>query len=493
MSKKIVDSILISTSLVLLAMFVAACIPQIFSYQIAARELSHVVAIQSMRDGTFQAAGNFPENIYLYGPLKAYLIAFLPSWGGDVIMNRVFSLVCLLGACVFLGGAVRRLGRIAVGDISWSVTIFISLLYLFTVGKSFEMPNTLGLMISNAVLFFSLKDRHYNLLLLPILIAACFCTKQYFLHSLVYVAAAYVVLRPSRKSFIQLVAISLASAVLLALLFLLPQTCYALHHHLNMRVTHTKMHLLQGAWAYVQVIWPILVCIVPLLAVSTVRISRTWQGFRQFLFGRRCRLYFICLFVVYGSVMLRLGQHTGAPGEYYFQQIFSPLIFFFAAYLLRAPGKWSQFGATAAAVAAMAACVCSRGAVFHVPNELTEEAGVIAADFRNPDIKVRGSAFTSRIQYEIMGRVDENGHIQYLDTIYPSQGYEPDSCYGVAAAYKEKLRSDIVSGYWDVLYVDGVSYISAFSEEIEVAYREDRTIQVLTWPKSYTVTRYVRK
>lgn len=479
--------------MILLAMFVAACVPQLFSYQIAARELSHVTAIQSVRDGTFQAAGNFPENIYLYGPLKAYLLAVLPNWGVDVMANRVFSLVCLLGACAFLGGAVRRLGQVSGGAISWSVTAFVSLLYLYTANKSFEMPNSLGLMLSNAVLFFSLRERRCNLILLPVLIVACFCTKQYFLHALTYVAAAYVVLRPSRKSILQMLVIGTVSAALLALLFLLPQTCYALQHHLNMRSDHNKRHLLHGILVYAHIIWPILVCIVPLLVVSAVRIFKTWPGVRRFLFGNRYRLYFMCLFVVYGSVMLRLGQHTGAPGEYYFSQIFSPLIFMFAAYLLRMSGKWSQLGATAAAVSAIAACVCSCGSVFRAANTLSEEADIIVADFSNPDAKVRGSAFTARIQYDIMGRASENGHLQYLDTIYPPPGHEPAGYCATAAAYKEKLRSDILSGYWDVLYVDGVSYISAFSEEIEVAYRKDRTIQVLTWPKTYTVTRYVRK
>lgn len=478
-------------SAIILVLFASACISQLFSWQIAARELSHVIAIQSMRNGTFQDVGIiFPENIYLYGPLKAYLLSLLPDYGIDLIVNRGASAICLLGACGFLCGAMRRIGSIAGQTAPWHIIIFLASLYLYTANKSFEMPNSLGLMLSNAVLFFSLRERRYNLILIPLLITACFCTKQYYLHSLVYVAAALGILRFSRKGILQLVVICLASALCIALLFMLPQTCYALQHHLNMRSDHSMHHLLQGTIKYACLMWPILACTVPVFVAQSVQYIKRRHEQPGFLHMDKLWLYFFCLFAIYGAVMLRMGQHTGAPGEYYYRQIFSPILFLFSAYIVRDTSRLCQFSTVATAIVTVLVYLPKNHWGSLNPSTFPPEASIIFNDFRNSQIKVRGSALIARIQYETMGRVDENGHLQYLDTIYSPQRNGADSMLRSAVEeYKQKLKSDIASGYYDVLYVDPCSFIDFYKEEINEHYTEEREFKIQDFP----VIRYVKK
>lgn len=464
------------------------------------REMANITAILHLRNGTFNDVHCWPGNIYLYGCLQAWLLSFLPVEWNPILLNRLFSWLCLLAGDAVLVLSIRelllRMGR----RMSRSTGLLAASLYLlphlFQMPSTLGTPNYLGLLLANITLYCSIRVSKVNLLLLPLLLTGCFMTKQYFLYSGSYVFLGYYLLNKGKRPWWEFPFICVLAGLGIALCFLLDETCYALQHHLNMRGgILTRERFLRRYALYLCFISPLLWLLYKETLHCCRKAGSRWQDWKKLLQGiSRPVLFALSGFALSALLMVRMGQHIGAIGILYFPQLMgTPSILLFGVALGRLQRQRCIAFICSLMIAAMAGILIAH-ALRPSPWSARVEAFAELArqDFSNPDLCVRGSSLSSYIELPVRGRVDDNGLTCYLEFVYPRKG-----CFWLgeyrqrAVEVKDSFLAALRGRVYDVIYVDPFSYSPEGAEEL---IREGYEVS-LHWQfdPNVSVTRYIRR
>lgn len=430
------------------------------------REMANVTVIQSVREGTVQEVSALPENIYMYGLLQAVVLSWLPESVNLVLVNRLCSLLCLLLSSAVLTAAVCTALRLAGKQPLVPLTLLLlfigSLLpHLFDCPSALGTPNYSGLLFSNLVLLCALRPSRVNVLLFPLLVTACMATKSYYLFSLVYIACSYLFLRKPPYRWAEALFVALVVGMVGWWYYSLPQSQYALIHHMLQR-GDTDICRLPGRMAcYLITVFSVLVLTVRGMRKYVCSLRR-WNMPRMIkvLDGETPAVasFVGCVAVAAVVVVFRMGQHTGAFGILYFAQLLTPPLIAAAAYVLSVhPPRRTEICLSLAAVSVVCLLIAvgkTRKSYGHL---LVQEA-VVEQDFLRPWVNVRGSVLTSPVEWRIFHRATDNGLTEYADLIY-----RPDSSSAVrrtCEAYREKVAADIRHQAYDVIYTDLISYLN---------------------------------
>lgn len=430
------------------------------------REMANVTVIQSLREETVQEVASLPENIYMYGLLQAVVLSWLPESVNWVLANRFCSLLCLLLSSAVLATAVSSLVRLAgkkpLAPLTMLILFIGSLLpHLFDCPSALGTPNYSGLLFSNLVLLCALRPSRANVLLFPLSVAACMATKSYYLFSLVYIACSYLFLRKTPYRWLEALVVALAVGMVGWWYYSLPQSQYALVHHLLQRAD-TDIGRLPGR----TVCYLITIFSIPVLMV---RGGWKWvcalrrQGVPRMIkaFGGETPAvapFVGCVAVAAVVVVFRMGQHTGAFGILYFAQLLTPPLIVAAAYGLSVrPPRRAEVCLSLAAVAAVCMLIAV-GKARKSYGHLLVQTAAVEQDFLRQGANVRGSVLTSPVEWKLFHHVTDNGLLEYADLIY-----SPDSSSAVrhtCEAYREKVAANIRQQAYDVIYTDLISYLN---------------------------------
>lgn len=464
------------------------------------REMANITAILHIRNGTFNDVHCWPGNIYLYGCLQAWLLSFLPAEWNPILLNRLFTWLCLLASDAVLVLSIKELLQRMGRRMSRVTELLAASLYLlphlFQMPSTLGTPNYLGLLLANITLYCSIRVSKANLFLLPLLLTGCFMTKQYFLYSGSYVLLGYYLLHKGIRPWWEFAVICLLSGIGIALCFLLDETCYALHHHLNMRSGYLPRGKFLRRYAlYLCFISPLLWVLYKEILLCCWKAGNRWQDWKKLLQGiSRPVLFALSGFVLSALLMVRMGQHCGAIGIMYFPQLMgTPSILLLGVVLGRRQHQRSIAFICSLLITAMTGTLI---ALALRPSPYSARVADFAAaaqqDFSNPTLCVRGSALSSYIELPLRGRVDDNGQTCYLETVYPHTG---NFWLGEYRQRAEEMKGNFLAALrgrvYDVMYVDSFSYSPEGANELILeGYEISRHWQ---FDPNIGVTRYIRR
>lgn len=475
------------------------------------REMANIVAIQSVRDGSMFQIESYPDTIYMYGLLQAWILSHLPPAIDLLLANRFFALGCLLLSSAVLILAIKTGLKQAGKPMPrlLALLLFVASLapHFRDIPQTLGTPNYLGLLCSNLVLLLCLKKSLANLVLLPLLVTAAFLTKQYFLFSYCYIVLAYAFLYTGRSKWPGLALITLLIAVGLWLCFEIPQTRYAFQHHLNMRECKSVSVMFYKYKNFTILTLPAFWLLYRSLMKRSVRDFRchtSQEGQMQLMLtfqppyigngsvARRLILFSLAITMAAALVMMRMGQHTGAISIIYYAQLLTaPLMFLTGLAAAMSPlSKW-DYGIAGI----LAGLLCLELSVQDIrQRHLTyeEEAEIVRKDLEDPNLVVRGCALTSYMQREMHMPINDNGLHQYLEMTYPSNA-EPGAfaCQTRALEYKERLADDIEKQRFDVIYTDEYSYLCPQNiPELDQFYRNTGKIKIM---RHRSAERWIRR
>lgn len=442
---------------------------------IECREMTNVVVIQSIREGTVQDVTALPENIYLYGLLQGWFLSWLPESVNLVTANRFCSLLCLLLSSIVLSAAICAAVHLAqkkpLPPLTLLILFICSLLpHLYDMPMSLGTPNYSGLLFSNLVLLCALRPSRSNAILFPLLITACMATKSYYLFSLVYVVCSYLFIR--KDSYRWAEALFVAVTVILGgwWHFSSEQSQYALIHHLAQRTgAGTDIYRLFRV-GY----WLITVSGVLVLTLSSMRGMR-WREVKQGVAatlgqavkymvksvgGKKIAVvpFVVCTAIAATVVIFRMGQHRGMAGILYFAQLLTPPLIIAASYILSVyPARRATYSIALFAVMVTNLLIIV-GRTDRLCRHLQIPADAVAQDFLRHRGKVRGSGLTGPTEWSLFRRVTDNGQLKYSDTIYWSDKASP--IRRANEAYKKRVADAIRQQTYDVIYTDPISYLN---------------------------------
>lgn len=441
------------------------------------REFANVVAVQTIRDGLLNVPEMVPQHLYLYGTLQPWLLSLLPETWNLVVTVRLFSFVSLLlSAVVFLLSVNALLVQTNRYPLSRLLTVFAGMSFLLPhmcdIPSTLSNPCHVGLMLSMLTLFFSIRRTVFNIVLLPACVVGCFMTKSYFLFSLVYVWCAYFFLYTGKRKWGELLLVMLLTALGVGLCFLSFQTQYSFIHHFNMRGGKDALRMLKRLAVYFGlisgIIW-LFAC-----ALLRMRSSRkngeslfcpcclSFRTLRECLCGHRrsVTLFLSAVTLAATIVILRMGQHTGALGIVYDAQLFSPAVLLAVTYGVSVMG-FQKIDASVGFLLVAATCVgLFFGRIISVQDCMSIDYELVVRDFSTPGMKVRGSAVTSPVEWQLFRRVCDNGQLEYLETVYSSDDDSPSSLKSIVNEYKARLEKEISDRSYDVIYTDMASYLT---------------------------------
>lgn len=484
-------SILFYISCILFGLFVFRQFSYSINYlYVEIREMANITAIINCRNGLFSYEG-FPGNIYLYGFLQPKLLSFLPDSCNLIIANRCFNWFCLLASCFVIVAITFHLPRHTGGNLTKKDLFILSVIYLFPHLLECPLvlgtPNFLGLLISNLIFLCALSPKVRYSVFIPILLAAAYLTKQYYLYAAIYPLAAIVLHSKDKKSFARRILfageILMASAFLIYLSFHSEQTYYSFLHHLVARsstfgyFSTAKRHII------------FFVCYVPLptllIAYYVYRKLKSRNlgkpfSIQNLTISQRYGIFLgIVLFFVF-SCLLRLGAHGGALGLLYFSQLAGPVVTVIAGIFLAKYQK--QFALKLILISVLV--VQLSFATFHTisANAFNEDS----IRYLQQHIKGRnvlGCALTSYIEFMESGRPTDNGQLVYAHTITPkndNNGHTLKKQQAQYEAYLKKVTSEISQKKYDYIYTDQ-DYYSLFSGKkftdiIQKSYQPNKTI-----------------
>lgn len=465
------------------------------------RETAELLLIQNIQQGNLQSPAYFPDNLYLYGILKAAILAFIPFGPHTIILNRAFSVLCLMAACGVMWGSIYHITKSRQKTLHWVIIFFILTIYFSTFTQHTYKPDALGFLLSNIILYLSLKNKTINIIFFPILLVGTYMTKQYFLHSFVYVISGYIILNTQKHRFSQALFVCFATAIGIGLLFLLPQTRYAFHHHLTMRSNAEFKYMIRGWFVYIWHMMPIFILLIPPFIIRLKNLQNSnktlFASIYRKLSNNRILTYIITNLILHSIIMMRIAQHTGAPQIQYFSHIYSSIFLLFAAYIISEEAINTSSIVTVSVF--LTSSILKNRMDFSLPKKpLTEEYLQLAEEFAQKGDKVRGCASTAWIELRSRGRVDDNGQLYYLPTVYPDNGgFGLTPFKEKAEEYKNSLIDKIKNKEYEVVYVDRPAPCYSFISRkdilpiLEANYTKEREIRIT--PSSEPISRYVRK
>lgn len=445
---------------------------------IEARELANVTAILQLRDHSFNTLEAYPQNIYLYGTLQAWLLSWLPGWN-DVMLNRLCSFACMLCSAVPLLLAASRLAHLAElrmdqGVLSLFAGCYI-LPFLIEIPFSLGTPNFMGLLLANSILWLALQRFRGRHALAGLLLVGCFLTKQYFLLAALYVILYNLLLCPWKKAVCN---ITLTGAVALggcALCFLSDQVYYSFVHHI-VDADCAKKRALRKFGMYAMYVLPM---VLPAAMMAGGTMVRWWRkGWRAAVDTVRTSLrtrVFLCAAVsvlAVSLVLVKVGGHSGALGQLYFTQLLTPPLLLLCFLL--------QLRRNTAAGRVWIALLLAGCTAWHALQSQQEEREAIqtqraamamyAGDLES-GASVRGCCTTAFYHAANGLPITENGQQQYVDTIWqPDKGVDWAKqrllpYLGKNRLVEEELVEGIRAGSWQVIYTDSCTYMPASAQK----------------------------
>jgi len=466
------------------------------------REMSNIIAIQSIRDGSMFQPESYPDTIYLYGILQAWILSHLSPTIDLLFANRFFALGCLLLSSAVLILAIKTGLKLAGRSLSWPLAL---LLFIASLAPHFKdmpltlgTPNYLGLLCSNLVLLLCLKKRLSNLMLLPLLVTAAFMTKQYFLFSYCYIVLAYAYLYEGRVKWLGLALITLLIAAGLRMCFEISQTQYAFQHHLNMRGCKSLSAMVNKFCVFaimtLPALWLLFRCLLK-RGVQDCCCQTTREGraqltltFHPLFSEKRGVATQLIIFGLAGTlaatlVMLRMGQHTGAISIIYYAQLLTAP-FLFLTGLAAGMSHLSRRDYGIAGLLAGLLCLgLSAHDIRNYQRHIAYKAGaeIVRKDLADPGLVVRGCTLTSYMQRDMRLPINDNGQCQYMETTYPrNAGSGTPVCQARALEYKAQLADDIRKQRFDVIYTDEYSYLNSKNiPDLEKYYKSTGMIQIM--------------
>lgn len=439
------------------------------------REMANVTVIQSIRESQVNNITALPENIYLYGLLQGTLLSWLPECLNPVLTNRFLALLCLMLSGGVLLCAVNRAlalgGKAPLRPFSAFIVYAGALLpHLFDLPSSLGTPNYTGLLLNNLILLFALHPRKLNIILFTLLAMGCFMTKAYYLFSLVYIAASYLFLVRGKRKWAEAVAGGLLLCCGTGLILCGEQARYMLIHHLLQgAASKDATRLIDRSACYLLtesgLLWLMLFfCKAKAGAIRHQLRACCFRGFIKkaaaYIKGERIS---VILFILSANaaaltVMVRMGQHTGAFGILYYAQLLTPPLVLLCGYAIgcRPPQPKEYCGAFLLTIMSCVLIIFGKAAKSY--GHLCIDTAPVIQDFSDKTLHVRGSVLTAPVEWELCRNVTDNGLLEYAELIYRSQ--EKSDIRTVVESYKKQLVHDIEQTRYDVIYTDLISYLN---------------------------------
>lgn len=439
---------------------------------IEARELANVTAIRQLRDHSFNSLDTYPENIYLYGALQAWLLSWLPEWN-DILTNRLYALSCMLCSVVPLLSAAKRLAHMAKLRLEREVTALFAGCYFlpFLIELPFTLgtPNFMGLLLANCILWLGLQRFRGRHVLAGLLLVGCFLTKQYFILAALYVVLYNFLRCPWKKAVWNII---LTGAVALGgctLCFLSDQVYYSFVHHI-VDENCAKKRAVRKFGIYALYVLPmVLPAAIVVGEIMCCQWRAGWRSITAALRQSRRARVFLCLTVnvlAVSLVLVKIGGHGGALGQLYFTQLLTPPLLLLCFLLLLLCNSISGRVGTAL----LLGCCTVWHAVLSQHDECTAiqtqraALSMYAADLKS-GTSVRGSCMTAFYDASVGLPITENGQQQYMDTLWqPGKGVDWARQRLLPYLGKNRmalmeLLNGIRSGRWRVVYTDACTYM----------------------------------
>ena len=468
------------------------------------REMANIIAIESLRNSVLNNLDFYPQNIYLYGHLQAWLLSFLPDDFNLLYANRICSIVALL-LSVYPLLLIIRIFQPKVEGIVLSLVIFA---YLYPHVVDFPLtlgtPNYLGLFFSNLILYFCIKQSRARFITIPVCLICCFLTKQYHLFSFCYPLCALLFYKREKFSLLNFFAIILLTGIGIYICMTHIQTQYSIQHHLLVRGGTSKRMMVDKYLSYMikmtPILWLVFIAFLRQHLNVRPRIERSTGSFEfniNFLRAQR-RPFPLSNFIFYLSilccslvVMIRMGQHQGAIGDMYYAQLLTPSLVVFSLFYSSSIGI-RRSDIVIACILFVFIMVKPLWYELNKDYSYSRDSNIVMNDLKNHHLKVRGSALTSYMQKDLNIEIDDNGQTQYTEMTYPKSGEgERSMLQHKAMQYRLQLVEKIEKQYYDVIYTDFPSYLQPANFPI-LARKYDCDCEIMI-SQGWSVKRWIPK
>lgn len=478
--RKLAGNCIIITAFILFGMLVFVKIQGALNTPFAeVREMANIVAIESIKNKILNNIAYYPENIYLYGCLQAWVLSWLPEDINLIQANRIFSIISLLLSAFPILLIIKKLQ-----PKTGALTLLIAACaYLYPNIVEFPLtlgtPNYLGLLFSNLVLYLSIRHDNMKIIFIPICLICCFLTKQYHLFSLCYPICALLFYKKERLAFLKFIIILILTGIGIYICMTHMQSQYAIQHHLLVRGGASKRLMVSKYLSYILLMLPILWLMFiaflrqhlstklhigrnPSKLEININLSQTKKS--QFpIFD-----FIFCLSILCCSllVMFRMGQHVGAIGIMYYAQLLTPTLVTFAIFYSSSIGIKKSDSVIACIFLALISLKTTWNEL-HTSRSYSNESNIVMNDLKDSNLNIRGSAVTSYMQNELNQKFQDNGLTQYTELTFPRhEDFRFSELRNKAQQYKNKLNSQIENQYYDVIYTDFASYIQPSKDSV---------------------------
>lgn len=473
------------------------------------REMANAVAVESAREGVLSDLTVYPYNIYLYGSLQARLLALIPGSLDALLMNRIFSMFCLLASsCVLLltiHKALDGLGR-KMSALAYLFIYCVSLMpHLYNLPLTLGTPNYFGLMICNLILYVGIREHRWKVCVcLPILVVCAFLTKQYFLFSLSYVFFSFLFIYEDNRKWVKLVVCCTLSLLGVLVSLCDVQTKYAFYHQAFYHDDYVQSieRMIRRFFGFFLMTLPIYWYALKKMLMPNVWgnlknvfncevICRCFRSKYATSYNKRMQIFATTIFLLAVVVMIKLGQHTGAISIIYYAQLLTvPLIFLFVVSfpLQKMPSldRCVTFGLIG--VLSFFLFVQDYGKL-NVRYSYSPDVQAIYDDINDDSLKVLGCTMTSYIQRTLGKGVDDNGLSCYMQKTYSIDDID-NELHKQSEQYTKTIKQQIKERKFDVIYTDIYSYVTPkYFPELPEYYHVSDSINVA----NSEVLRWIRK
>lgn len=466
------------------------------------REMANIVAIESIQNGILNNINFYPDNIYLYGTLQAWLLSFFSNSLDPLMLNRNASLVCLVLSVIPLLFAIKDCCGKQKPSVYFLATCIYFVPFLYQTPVTHGTPNYMGLLFANLTLLLSLKRNIVAIMLIPCCLVACYFTKQYHLFAFCYIFCSCLFLKRALWGISIIIFVILATGIGIYLGCLSEQAQYAFTHHLIMKGNQRLLSMVSKYADFLLIMAPLLWLILSSFVCHfsnkktdyAFDVKSLWQRIKGVVFPSTRNQFFVyslAITVLAFLIMLRMGQHQGAIGFMYFSQLLAPALLLFT-FIYAQKVKLHKNYYTVAWGLLFIINVGVGVIALKGDYKYSQEFHVVVEDFKNKEKKVYGSACTSYLQRELGLNVDDNGQKVYMYATFSKQPMNNIHPLRLQAdKYRDNLKKEISQQHYDVIYTDGASYLNAGEfPELEKNYQKSQAIRVVRY---WEVIRWVKK
>ena len=461
------------------------------------REMANVAAILNIRSGALFDMSHFAGSIYLYGLLQPWLLSFLPDSWDPIFLNRVASYSFMVIAFILFIIIQKRLFLLLNIPAAGKTLLATGLIYLnclLSIAPSnMGPPNFLGMALTNAILLLSLYSFRGKTLLLAVLVAASFLTKQYFLFSLVYGALAFIFLENKHK-WLKLSFFMVASVALVSLCFLLDETRYAILHHFVAQQPFRKT--LPLFWIKLS---QFVILLIPLFWIfyKQAIIDSTKPEQEKTAKPSPYFLFIISAFILAFLAIVKVGGHGGAIGLMYYVHILLTPACLCGSILLAKNQKNGLF-TIAIALLALVAIQTTADINRTKKKHHWDNIAMIQKEMQEHGRQyVLGCPMTSFLEISLFRQASDPGQLEYYHTLNTSPGSFRELLGGVNAQneqFQKQLIEDLNRKKYKVIYTDAISLLETqeiFNKELMKNYIRTGSYVISSKLAGKEVTRWV--